>query len=404
MSKALFEDFGYEEVKIVGRGQYGKAHLVKGTTRDPGKSFIAKTIELTCLGKKERDAALQEVTLLGRLTHPNIVEYYHSYFATSDCLVIVMQYCEGGDVSTFIKDIGRQKKRIPEVTAMSYTAQALTALHYIHQEKILHRDLKASNLFLMRKRTVVKLGDFGISRVLEGSVEAAITVVGTPYYMSPEVCENKPYTYKSDVWSLGCVLYELCMLKHAFAADNLLGLVYKIVSEKYEPIPRMYSQALNTLLHRMLEKDVEKRMSVEDLLADPYVQSFLAEHARASRRSQTVPPRSGGGAASAAAGGAASPTTSAAARAQPMSPAATTVRGAPSARGARARADTRWGEVDLHTAFVSDVRLRKLPPAAWPARCYTPPRAARRRPNAHALARPQADAPMSTGASAAERK
>ena len=90
----------------------------------------------------------------------------------------------------------------------------------------------------------MKLGDFGISRVLESTCEAAMTVVGTPYYMSPEVCESKPYTYKSDVWSLGCVLYELCALDHPFMADNLLGLVYKIVTEIPSSIPMMYSEEL----------------------------------------------------------------------------------------------------------------------------------------------------------------
>jgi len=81
----------------------------------------------------------------------------------------------------------------------------------------------------LTNNNTVKLGDFGISKLLESTNEAAMTVVGTPYYMSPEVCENKPYTFKSDVWALGCVLYELCTLQHAFSASNLLGLVYKIV-------------------------------------------------------------------------------------------------------------------------------------------------------------------------------
>ena len=101
-------------------------------------------------------------------------------------------------------------------------------LEYIHGWKILHWDIKLQNIFLTGNNTI-KLGDFGISKVLESTVEAAMTVVGTPYYMSPEVCESKPYTFKSDVWALGCVLYELCTLKHAFNAENLLGLVFKIV-------------------------------------------------------------------------------------------------------------------------------------------------------------------------------
>lgn len=77
----------------------------------------------------------------------------------------------------------------------------------------------------------MKIGDFGISKVLENTFDQASTVVGTPYYMSPEVCENKPYTFKSDVWALGCVLFELCTLKHAFDANNLLGLIFKIMRE-----------------------------------------------------------------------------------------------------------------------------------------------------------------------------
>jgi NIMA (never in mitosis gene a)-related kinase 1/4/5 len=114
------------------------------------------------------------------------------------------------------------------------------ALDNIHTRKILHRDLKSQNIFLT-KNNFVKLGDFGISKVLENTCALASTVQGTPYYMSPEVCQNKPYSYQSDIWALGCILYELCCLKHAFHSENLLGLVYKIVSDEPEPIPETYS-------------------------------------------------------------------------------------------------------------------------------------------------------------------
>lgn len=105
---------------------------------------------------------------------------------------------------------------------------------------MLHRDLKSQNVFLTANNTV-KLGDFGISKVLENTNDVAMTVQGTPYYMSPEVCQSKPYDYKSDVWALGCILYELATLKHAFTAENLLGLVFKIVQDKQDPIPDIYS-------------------------------------------------------------------------------------------------------------------------------------------------------------------
>jgi NIMA (never in mitosis gene a)-related kinase len=117
----------------------------------------------------------------------------------------------------------------------------------------------------------VKLGDFGISKVLENTNQAAMTVVGTPYYMSPEVVQNHPYTFKSDVWALGCILYELCSLKHAFAADNLLGLVYKIVQDNYDPIPERYSSDLKNLIKMLLQKDSKKRPSVADLIQMPLI-------------------------------------------------------------------------------------------------------------------------------------
>lgn len=129
----------------------------------------------------------------------------------------------------------------------------------------------------MTRNNTVKLGDFGISKVLENTNDNALTVQGTPYYMSPEVCQSKPYNYTSDVWSLGCILYELCTLEHAFSGENLLGLVFKIVQDKQGPIPDMYSQELKDLVNKLLVKDDKKRPQVIDILRMPFVHQYLQD-------------------------------------------------------------------------------------------------------------------------------
>lgn len=113
-------------------------------------------------------------------------------------------------------------------------------MKHVHDRKILHRDLKSQNVFLTKKG-MVKLGDFGIARVLSNTKSRAKTVVGTPYYLSPEIIESSPYNFKSDIWSLGVLLYEMCALQPPFNAQSLHQLAQKIVSGKFEKLPRQYS-------------------------------------------------------------------------------------------------------------------------------------------------------------------
>eukprot|EP00003_Mantamonas_plastica_P030586 TRINITY_DN765_c0_g1_i2.p1 TRINITY_DN765_c0_g1~~TRINITY_DN765_c0_g1_i2.p1 ORF type:complete len:942 (-),score=467.14 TRINITY_DN765_c0_g1_i2:1331-4156(-) len=136
------------------------------------------------------------------------------------------------------------------------------------------------------------MGDFGIAKVLESTMEQAETAIGTPYYLSPEICESKPYSYKSDIWSLGCVLYELTTLKHAFDAHNMKGLVLKILRGIYPPIPRYYSDDLRDLIASMLQKNPKKRPSVNQILKKPFIkkriQKFLSETVHNDEFSHTV--------------------------------------------------------------------------------------------------------------------
>jgi NIMA (never in mitosis gene a)-related kinase 1/4/5 len=121
-----------------------------------------------------------------------------------------------------------------------------------------------------------QIGDLGIARLLESSLEQCRSVVGTPYYMAPELCASRPYSAKADVWSLGCVFYELCTLQHAFVADSLFGLIFRITAGEYAPIDAMrYSSGAAGLVASLLEQDPKQRPSCRELLAQAYVQGHL---------------------------------------------------------------------------------------------------------------------------------
>ncbi|XP_076582578.1 serine/threonine-protein kinase Nek1 isoform X2 [Chaetodon auriga] len=250
----------YEKVKKIGEGSFGKAVLVK--SKEDGRQYVIKEIGISGMSSKERQESRKEVAVLANMSHPNIVQYKES-FEEGGCLYIVMDYCEGGDL---FKKINSQKGVLfSEEQIMDWFVQICLALKHVHDRKILHRDIKSQNIFLTKDGTV-QLGDFGIARVLNSTVELARTCIGTPYYLSPEICENKPYNNKSDIWALGCVLYEMCTLKHAFEAGNMKNLVLKIIRGSYPPVSVHYSQELRSLLAQLFKRNPRERPSVSSIL------------------------------------------------------------------------------------------------------------------------------------------
>jgi len=243
--------------------------------RREGTEAVAKVVFLDNLKDRDRALALQEVEVLKRFQHPNIVRHYASWLhrsspsiAGQEALVNVMEYCAGGDLRNWLESCLRNGEQLPEPLVLSLFAQMVAGMRYVHEAKVLHRDLKTSNMLLDAERRVVKIGDFGIARVLETTTAVALTMLGTPYYMSPEVCRGEPYHQKSDMWSLGCVLYEMCVLRHAFESQSLLGLVYCIVSEHYDPIPSdRYGDTVRELVAQLLAKPAEERPSADQVLA-----------------------------------------------------------------------------------------------------------------------------------------
>lgn len=213
----------YEKIRVVGKGAFGTAILYKRLSDK--MHVVMKEVYLTDMTKDERNMALNEVNVLSSLNHPNIIRYIGS-FLKQDALTIIMEYANAGNLSQLIKQKKEKKENFTERSILQIFYQISSALNYMHSSKILHRDLKSANIFL-NKNGSVKVGDFGISKILHTKSQAQ-TVVGTPYYLSPEICEGKEYDEKSDIWALGCILYELACLRKPFEATSLPILVQKI--------------------------------------------------------------------------------------------------------------------------------------------------------------------------------
>uniref|UniRef100_UPI00398F6BD1 serine/threonine-protein kinase Nek8 isoform X1 n=1 Tax=Pristiophorus japonicus TaxID=55135 RepID=UPI00398F6BD1 len=252
----------YQKIKVVGRGAFGIVHLC--LRKADQKLVILKQIPVEQMTKDERLAAQNECQVLKLLNHPNIIEYYEN-FLEDKALMIAMEYAPGGTLAEYIQ---KRNSLLDEETIMHFFVQILLALHHVHNKLILHRDLKTQNILLDKYQMIVKIGDFGISKILS-SKSKAYTVVGTPCYISPELCEGKPYNQKSDIWALGCVLYELASLKRAFEAANLPALVLKIMSGTFAPISDQYSPELRQLILGMLSLDPSKRPQLSEIMAQP---------------------------------------------------------------------------------------------------------------------------------------
>jgi NIMA (never in mitosis gene a)-related kinase len=255
-----------QEIQLLGSGSFGKCYLCI----DPqdNSKVVVKQIDISHMNDSQKRESYHEAKIMSAFDHPNIIRFRDIYATNTGKLNIVMDYADGGDLADRIKN--QKGKYFQEVFIIDIFVQLCLALKHVHDRKILHRDIKAQNVFLT-KDDIVKLGDFGIARVLSSTIDKAKTVVGTPYYLSPEIVDNKPYNFKSDVWSLGVLLYELCTLKPPFDASSFHFLALKIVRGAYPPLPPHYSRDLKTLVAQMLCIDPNKRPSIAGILKVPFI-------------------------------------------------------------------------------------------------------------------------------------
>jgi len=219
------------------------------------------------MDKIQIEEVKNESNILSSLNSKYVVKYFDS-FIENNCLNIVMEYCDGGDLGIFLKQALKTGKFIPEEKIWKFFIQICLGLQYIHSKNILHRDLKTMNIFMIKENEQIRIGDLGVAKALNPN-SFAKTFVGTPYYLSPEICEEKPYNEKSDVWALGCILYEMATYKHPFNATNQGALILKILKGTYEPInTKEYSIDLKKTIEKLLEKMYDKRPFIKDILKD----------------------------------------------------------------------------------------------------------------------------------------
>jgi len=240
----------YERVKSLGRGSCGTVDLM--VRKSDNFPVALKHIDLDVMSDKEKENTMKEVEVMAKIVQPNVVGYFES-FVEDGSLHIAMEYADGGSLQRQWKKAQEAGIHFSEKQILHWCAQIVLALKHVHSMKIMHRDLKLANIMLT-KQNIVKIADFGLARVLGSQTQFANTCCGTPYYLAPEVCLEKPYDQKSDSWALGCILYELCTLKRPFDAKNLPSIVMKICHGDPKPVSSAYSINLRSLIACLLEK------------------------------------------------------------------------------------------------------------------------------------------------------
>lgn len=235
--------------------------------KSDGKILVWKELNYGRMNKNERRMMINEVNILREMRHPHIVRYYDTIIVVEkQKIYIVIEFCENGDLATLIENFAKRKKRVEEGFCWRVFYQIALALQACHKrpDKILHRDLKPANILLSGSYDV-KVCDFGLA-TLVGTESLAYSKVGTPLYMSPEQMAGTGYTERSDLWSLGCIIYELAALVPPFDADNQFDLQRRIQVGKFSRLPSEYSDMINRTVTWCLQPRPETRPNIDELV------------------------------------------------------------------------------------------------------------------------------------------
>lgn len=252
----------FDILNELGKGTFGSVYKVK--RKKDNEIYALKKVYMNKLKQKEKDNSLNEVRILASINHPNVIAYKDAFYDNEiSALCVIMEHADGGDLEKKIELKIKTKKYFSEEEILKFCIQITEGLKALHENKIMHRDIKAANIFMLSDQTI-KIGDLNVSKVLKNSL--LNTQTGTPYYASPEVWSNKHYDYKSDMWSLGCLIYELATLKAPFRGNSIKEVYDKVMKGVYDPIPNIYSKKLYDIISSLLMLNPILRPNCEQLI------------------------------------------------------------------------------------------------------------------------------------------
>lgn len=253
----------YQLGDSLGKGAF--AQVYRALNWATGETVAVKEIQLSNIPKGELPEIMSEIDLLKNLNHPNIVKY-KGFVKTREYLYIILEFCENGSLHNISKRFGK----FPENLVAVYISQVLEGLLYLHDQGVIHRDIKGANI-LTNKDGTVKLADFGVAAKTGGATDAA--VVGSPYWMAPEVIEQSGATTASDIWSVGCVVIELLEGHPPYHTLDPMPALFRIVQDDCPPIPEGASPIVKDFLYHCFQKDCNLRISAKKLLKHPWMVS-----------------------------------------------------------------------------------------------------------------------------------
>ena len=257
----------FQIISKLGEGAYSTVFKVKRIVDN--QIYALKKVKLLNLSEKEKENSLNEVRILASVKSNFVVSYKEAFFDEKDnTLCIVMEFADRGDLYQKIVAHKKSAKFFEESDIWRIFIQLVKGLKALHDLKILHRDMKSANVFLF-SNGCAKLGDLNVSKVARRGL--GYTQTGTPYYASPEVWKDKPYDHKSDVWSLGCVLYEMITLRPPFRAKDMEGLFNKVCKGQYSRIPDRFSDDLFKIVQYLLIVNSIQRPSCDQILQHPII-------------------------------------------------------------------------------------------------------------------------------------